>query len=133
MANVERIGSEEWWKETRAKDAVREAKRTAREAKLAAGPPFDWFWAIVVHKVDKPVCALKFAEITSPKGMHTKIKDRSTGGFMPAHFKATADEIIDGYKRYVASNTGPDGLIDDGKFMRRPAWWLNEGGWTWDD
>ena len=102
-------------------------------------PTFEEFWALVPmqKRIDKAMCRVKFAAITSERGLTTKNLDKDSGEYVEVHLQATAAEILRGWLDYCRENATPDTkwnppskmkLKEGGRFMRRPSTWLNRGG-----
>lgn len=91
---------------------------------------FEEFWKFYPRKVGKPLAKAKFDAIVRG-GFKTKTMDKDSGQFVEIELEATAQEIIDGTKRYV------DNLIDkstfkrkvEDKFIPHAATFLNQGRW----
>lgn len=91
---------------------------------------FEEFWKWFPRKTGKPLAKAKFREIVT-KGLKTRTLDKDSGTYVDIELTATAEEIIDGVKRY-ASN-----LVDKNTFKRKvedkylphPATWINQGRW----
>lgn len=91
---------------------------------------FSEFWKWYPKKIGKPLVKAKFVEIVT-KGLKTRTLDRDSGNFVEIELTATAQEIVDGVKRYV------DSLVDKNTFKRKvedkylphPATWINQGRW----
>ena len=103
-------------------------------------PTFDDFWQAtpIQKRIDKPLCHAKFVAITSPAGLTTKNLDKDSGEYVQVHLQANPADILRGWMAYCRENAtldtkwGPPAKIrlkEDGRFVRRPATWLNRGGW----
>lgn len=91
---------------------------------------FEEFWRVYPKRVGKPLAKAKFDAITGD-GLKTRTLDKDSGTYVEIELKATAQEIIEGAKRYAASQVDRQTykLKDDGKFTCQPATWLNQGRW----
>ena len=93
---------------------------------------FDAFWRAYPKKVGKPIAKAKFDAITNG-GLRTRTLDKDSGSYVEIELHATAEELIEGAKRYDARNrkqgAGNYGYIDDGKYLMHPSSWLNRGSW----
>lgn len=91
---------------------------------------FEEFWRFYPRKVGKPLAKAKFEAIIKG-GYVTRTMDRDSGQFIEIELEATADEIIEGTKRYASSlidrNTFKRKIED--KFIAHPSTFLNRGGW----
>lgn len=107
---------------------------------LTKATTFDDLWNAVPpeRRIDKALCRAKFAAITSEQGLHTKNLDRDSGLFVAVHLKATPEELLKGWIRYIGEHAttetkwGPAGkmkLKEGGKYVRHLSTWLNRGGW----
>ena len=103
-------------------------------------PTFDDFWELVPiqKRIDKPLCHAKFAAITSKSGLTTKNLDKDSGEYVQVHLQAEPAIIIKAWLDYCRENATAESrwnppskmvLKEGGRFMRRPATWLNRGGW----
>lgn len=98
---------------------------------------FDEFWKAYPHckRVKKPLARAKFEAITGP-GLKTKTYDKDSNSYAAIELKATAEEIIEGVKRYAdrnkATGSGSYGFIDGGKYICHPSVFLNQGRWMDD-
>ena len=87
---------------------------------------FKTFWDNCPRKVGRIMAQSKFEAITGD-GLHTRTKDRDSDTYIEVFLKATAQEVIEGMKRYrkrvwVTEET-------DERFILHPSTWLNRGGW----
>jgi len=91
---------------------------------------FAEFWEAYPRRVGKPVAKAKFDQIVNG-GLITKTLDKDSGSFIEIELHATADEIIDGAKRYALSQIDKNTyrLKDGGEFIPHPSRWLNQGRW----
>jgi hypothetical protein len=107
---------------------------------LTKAVSFDDLWAAVPpeKRIDKALCRAKFTAIISEQGMHTKNLDRDSGLFIAVHLKATAEELLRGWIRYIGEHATADTrwhppakmkLKEGGKYVRHLSTWLNRGGW----
>lgn len=91
---------------------------------------FEEFWAVYPKRVGKPLAKAKFDAIVKG-GFRTKTMDKDSGSYIEIELDATAQEIIDGTKRYVSSlidrNTFKRKIED--KFIPHAATFLNQGRW----
>lgn len=90
--------------------------------------PFDEFWhvwKVLDRNMQKGLCRLRFDAITSPEGFKTTMLDRE-GNRVPAHWKATPEDIVSGARAYkeacLRRDTKPE-------FVVTPAVFLNQGRW----
>ena len=100
---------------------------------------FDDLWNAVPpeRRIDKALCRAKFAAITSEQGLHTKNLDRDSGLFVAVHLKATPEEILKGWIKYIGENVVQDTRWGPAKqmklkkdaYVRHLSTWLNRGGW----
>ena len=92
---------------------------------------FDEWWSLQFHKTEKPLCKVKFDAITSPRGYHTRMMDKTTGEYVEIHLQATPEEILEAQKRQNKAFFERHGYANEHEkqFMRRPKQWLNQGGW----
>ena len=107
---------------------------------ITAEPTFDDFWAAVPpeKRIDKPLCRAKFAAITSKAGLTTKNLDKDSGEYVEIHLQASAADILKGWVNYCREHATAETrwnppskmkLKEGGRFVRRPATFLNRGGW----
>ena len=103
-------------------------------------PTFDDFWNEVPpeKRIDKAMCRAKFEMITGPAGMRTRNLDKDSGEYISVHLQAAPSQIIKGWRRYLQEMATPDTkwgptnkmkFKDGGLYVRRPATFLNRGGW----
>lgn len=91
---------------------------------------FERFWSIYPKRTQKALAKAKFMAICRGS-FKTKTRDKDSGGFMDIELDASAEEIIEGAKRYM------DSLIDkvtwkrkiEDKYIPAAAVWLNQGRW----
>jgi hypothetical protein len=91
---------------------------------------FDEFWEIYPKHTGRPVAKFKWDEITNG-GLTTQTLDRDSGTYVTLRLQATADELIEGARRYRKKNTDKNSyrIKDEGKYIVSPANWLNRGMW----
>lgn len=94
---------------------------------------FEEFWKTYPHcrRERKMLAKAKFDAITSG-GLATKTLDKDSGLFVEIELKATAEEIIEGAKKYDRRMRNPHQsweYRDGGKYICHPATWLNQGRW----
>jgi len=94
---------------------------------------FELFWAKQRHKTGKLISRIKWDAITGD-GLDTKILDSSTGEYHEIKgLKATPEEIIEGYDKYLSSymNGRPVYQMTDEErqYLKRPIQFLNQGMW----
>jgi hypothetical protein len=89
---------------------------------------FAEFWQVYPKRVGKPLAKAKFDAITTT-GLKTKTLDKDSGCYIEIELSATADEIIEGAKRYAKSQIDKNTyrLKDEGKYILNPATFLNAG------
>ena len=94
---------------------------------------FGDFWQATPKekKVHRALAQAKFAAITSPEGLATKMLDRDSGEYVAVHLHATPEELVNGWKAYVyvemaQKKTKP-------QYMLQPATFLNRGRWLDND
>jgi hypothetical protein len=106
------------------------------EPRMAA---FEEFWQVYPKKADKPLTRAKWEAITNG-GLDATNKDRETGQMISVGvLQATPEEIIEGAKRYRATQIDEKRcrsddytrtiLKDGGRWTMCPYTWLNRGGW----
>lgn len=95
-----------------------------------ASERFDEFWAEYPLKKRKLVARLKWDAITNG-GLETRTLDRDTREYVKIFLKATAQEIIDGAKRYNKKQRDPN-TYKVKEFTCWPENWLNQGRWEDD-
>ncbi len=97
---------------------------------------FDEWWNLQFHKTQKTLCKAKWEAITSPHGYKTKMMDNTTGEYVAVHLKASPQEILDATKRQNKAFFEKHGYGEEAQrakqFVRRPAQWLNQGGFDDD-
>ena len=93
---------------------------------------FEEFWLHYPKKVGKPLAKAKWDAITGPDGLCTRTLDRDSGQYVGIDLRATPEEILDGVKRYRATQIDKNtySLKDGGKYTCMPATWLNQGRWA---
>jgi hypothetical protein len=95
---------------------------------------FELFWKAYpyVKRTGKALARAKFRAIVTT-GMHTKTLDKDSGGFTPLFLKATPEEILAGARMYELCcrkpGKGTSGYKDEGKYIKNPSTWLNQGCW----
>lgn len=92
---------------------------------------FDAFWKQCPLKVGKLVAKAKFDAITSPKGLNTRILDKTTGEYLQVHVKASAAELTAAMASYRRTRIDPK-TYDIKPYTLHPATWLNCGRWLDD-
>jgi len=97
---------------------------------LKVANKFNEFWDVCPKKIGKPVTKAKWDAITNG-GLDTRTLDKDSGSFIRIHLQASADELIEGMKKYRKRQYDPTTykLKEDGKFTCHPATWLNQGRW----
>lgn len=85
---------------------------------------FEAFWKLYPRKIDKALAKAKWDAITNG-GLSTRMLDRDSGQYVDITLKASADEIMDGVRRY--KDWLP--LEYDEKYVPHAATWLNRGRW----
>ncbi len=98
------------------------AERESRQAAYEALTPFDKFWAHCPRKVGKAIANVRFDEII--QGMTTRTLDRDSGQYVDLVLKATAEQLIEGMKRYASECEGIET-----RYQLHPATFLNRGRW----
>lgn len=100
------------------------------EVPAAQQDRFDEFWQHYPKRVGKPLAKAKWDAITGP-GLDTKTLDKDSGVYVPIRLQATAEEIIEGVKRYCRSQIDPNTykLKHGGQYTLHPATFLNQGRW----
>lgn len=98
-----------------------------------APPMFADFWALCPtqpgHK--RAWAEDKFNHITSENGLNAILRDKDTGDELRINWKATAQEICDGMRKYRATFYIKGRFeLGDTTYAVNPAKWLNDGGWT---
>ncbi len=95
---------------------------------------FDEFWQAYPRRIGKPLAKAKWDKITNG-GLKTRTLDKDSGSFVCISLQATADELIEGAKKYHNKNLDMKTfkLKDEGKFICHPATWLNQGRWEDED
>lgn len=95
-----------------------------------AASRFEEVWQAWPRRDGKAVARTKYEAIIKG-GFQTKTLDKSSGQFIELELSATAEEIIDGVKAYVASQIDKRTyrFKDDGKFIPHLATWLGRAGW----
>ena len=103
-------------------------RRTAVER--ANWTPWQHFWNACPKKVGKAMARVKFDAVING-GLCTRTLDRDSGQFIELTLEATADELIEGMRRYAETQYQTDGygLKDDGRYTLHPSTWINRGGW----
>jgi hypothetical protein len=102
-------------------------------------PTFDDFWACVQpeRRRGRLHCRIVFGRIVSEQGFLTGV-EIAPGQWEPVLLKATAAEIIAGWRRYSAQFLKPDArwcpvdkqrMVDGGRYCKLPFNWLREAGW----
>jgi hypothetical protein len=91
---------------------------------------FDDFWLAYPKRVGKPLARAKWEAIVNG-GLTTRTLDKDSGTYVAITLEATAQELVDGAKRYAKSQIDPNtyGLKDGGRFTLHPSTWLNQGRW----
>lgn len=102
---------------------------------------FEEFWKWYPKKIGKLQAKAKWMAITNG-GLETRTLDQDSGTFMPLTLQAKPSEIIEGAKRYRATQIDPKQcrsddpsktiLKNEGKFTCLPVTWLNKGRWMDD-
>jgi hypothetical protein len=102
---------------------------------------FEDFWTIYPKHVGKLVAKAKWDKITNG-GLSTRTLDRDSGSYVSLKLQASADQLIEGAKRYRATQIDPkkcrsddyDHIVlkDDGRYTCNPSTWLNQGRWMDD-
>lgn len=90
--------------------------------------PFEAFWKSCPLKVGKIIAKAKFDAITAPTGLSTRILDKSTGLYINAHLKATADDLIAAMRAYRQTRIDPN-TYQTKPYTLHPATWLNSARW----
>lgn len=93
----------------------------------AVGARFAELWALWPNKSKKPLARAKYLAIL--KGCKTRTLDKDSGQYMDIEIQATEAEIIDGCKKYLASQVDKNTyrLRDDGRFIPMLSTFLNGG------
>lgn len=91
---------------------------------------FETFWKWYPKKEGKALAKAKFNKITNG-GLATRTLDKDSGTYEEIELSATADEIVEGAKRFVKSQIDPmtHKIRDGGKYIPQPSRWLNQGRW----
>lgn len=94
---------------------------------------FEQFWQAYPKHVGKPLAKAKWDKITNG-GLTTRTLDKDSGTYVTLKLQATAEVIIEGAKRCRAHFTDKQTykLKDDGRYIKNPASWLNQGCWEDD-
>lgn len=94
---------------------------------------FEDFWRIQHHKTGRLLAKIKWDAIISKGGLSTKIRDPETGELHEVDLKATPEEIITGYKKYISNymNGRPSYSMsaEERQYLKRPITFLNQGAW----
>lgn len=93
----------------------------------AASTQFETIWKLWPNKSKKPLARARYEAILS--GCDTRTMDKDSGQFMSIRLEATEDQIIEGVKKYLASQVDKNTyrLKDDGKYIPHLATFLNGG------
>ena len=100
---------------------------------------FREFWKIYPRREGKAVAKAKFMQICRPQGLATRTTCRDSGQIIFLEHQATAQEIIEGAKRFRKKFIDPRKCrVDDYdnpvfnenlQFCPHAATWLNRGQW----
>ena len=89
---------------------------------------FEEAWKLYGNKAKKPLAKAKFDAIVKG-GFKTRTMDKDSGQFVEIELEATADEIIEGIKRYMKAQIDMKTFTikDGGKYIPHLCTFLNQG------
>lgn len=95
-----------------------------------AATRFEEAWKIWPVKAGKLIAKAKYEAVI--KGCSSRTLEKDSGMFINLELKATEDEVIDGIKKYLASQVDKNTyrLKDEGKYIPHLATFLNRGRWA---
>lgn len=98
--------------------------------KEALDKAFEEVWKNYGNKAKKPLAKAKFLAIVKG-GFKTRTLDKDSGSYVDIELEATADEILQGVKRYMVSQIDRKTytIKDGGKFIPHLSTFLNQGRW----
>ena len=99
-------------------------------AAVAEPSRFEEVWKLWPRKDGKAIARTKYDAIVKG-GFKSKTLDKSSGLYIDMELSASAEQIIEGVKAYVASQIDKRTyrLKDDGKYVPHLATWLGRAGW----
>lgn len=103
---------------------------TPKPTKEIAATRFDECWKLWPVKQGKMIAKAKYLAIL--KGCSSRTLEKDSGMFISLELHATEDEIVNGIKKYLASQVDKNTyrMKDDGKYIPHLATFLNRGRWA---